>query len=379
MMNGKYGGTQLFNPMCTGNASIGDQQLRLQSDENARGGAAAIDGHFAYFGSGDRDASLRVYNTLTGTTRSAAPMTQWRRYYGMTIVDHDVLVCGGWRSNSELLPYCELYTPHNNIWNTYAPLPVATAGHVMLTLSQCPDSGRPFVFGGSNGDREVVDTVYTCINNTDWRERAPMPQALATHAGAQLDQYIAMVCGGRNEHDKVESACYLYNATEDVWTVMPSMHKERRAHGMTVYKGRVYVYGGYSRHADDDTAMLSSVEWRRLLDVIGEWHVHSERLHTADAFFASVPLPFEHQNLPTENKRDRIAELKRLKCEQGVRLFAHYSHEYRSLRKCKSECDLTQNAVHSRTPAKLYKSVTCTIIHPLVSVRKRRRVSVLAY
>jgi hypothetical protein len=53
-MNGKYGGTQLFDPTCTGNSTIGDQELRLQTGDSAKGGAAVIDGHFAYFGSGDR-------------------------------------------------------------------------------------------------------------------------------------------------------------------------------------------------------------------------------------------------------------------------------------------------------------------------------------
>jgi hypothetical protein len=107
-----------------------------------------------------------------------------------------------------------------------------------------------------------------------------------------------MICGGRNKHDEIKSACYLYNATEYVWTVMPSMHEARRAHGMTVYKGRVIVYGGYAQH--DGTRMLSSIESRRLLDVIGEWRVHSERLLTADAFFASVSLPIDDQQSPTK-------------------------------------------------------------------------------
>jgi hypothetical protein len=45
-----FGGTQLFDPYCIDKHATGNLQLGLQTDENARGGAAAINGHVAYFG-----------------------------------------------------------------------------------------------------------------------------------------------------------------------------------------------------------------------------------------------------------------------------------------------------------------------------------------
>jgi hypothetical protein len=46
-------GTQLFDPYCNDKHATGNLQLRLQTGVNAYGGAAAIDGHLAYFGSGN--------------------------------------------------------------------------------------------------------------------------------------------------------------------------------------------------------------------------------------------------------------------------------------------------------------------------------------
>ena len=50
LINGIIGGTQLFDPYCTDNHTIGNMQLGLQTGYNAHGGAAVISGHLAYFG-----------------------------------------------------------------------------------------------------------------------------------------------------------------------------------------------------------------------------------------------------------------------------------------------------------------------------------------
>jgi N-acetylneuraminic acid mutarotase len=60
----------------------------------------------------------------------------------------------------------------------------------------------------------------------------------------------ALVCGGfqtNDENDTITSdACYIYNAASDKWTANWTMNIARAGHGMSVYKGKVYVYGGWN-------------------------------------------------------------------------------------------------------------------------------------
>lgn len=51
LMNGMYGGTQLYDPFNTPHAR-GNLQLGLQTGQNAYGGAAVISGQLAYFAGG---------------------------------------------------------------------------------------------------------------------------------------------------------------------------------------------------------------------------------------------------------------------------------------------------------------------------------------
>jgi hypothetical protein len=183
-----------------------------------------------------------VYNnTVTGTTRHAAKMIQWREYYDMiTLYIGDILACGGNMGN--LLSSCELYTPANNTWTAYPSLPVATMDLAMINLARSQlDCGRPFVFGGSTGYALYLTTtgsVYIFIGNT-WRTRTPMPVALANHRVVQLDHTTALACGGYDNSEKIQSACYSYNATADEWSLMPPLNRARGGHGMTVYNGAI--------------------------------------------------------------------------------------------------------------------------------------------
>lgn len=83
---------------------------------------------------------------------------------------------------------------------------------------------------------DPVDTVYT-FKDSAWRTRALMPQALATHAAVGVDYSTAIVCGGKNRGNQVQSACYLYRVKTNSWLAMPAMNAARYAHGMTVYNG----------------------------------------------------------------------------------------------------------------------------------------------
>ena len=73
-----------------------------------------------------------------------------------------------------------------------------------------------------------------------------------------------LLCGGfkTDQVNSVSDACYIYNAILDTWTTNWTMNTPRACQGMSMYKGRVYVYGGENDrdgHTPDQDA-LESIE-----------------------------------------------------------------------------------------------------------------------
>ena len=86
-----------------------------------------------------------------------------------------------------------------------------------------------------------------------------MPSQLSSHAIVALaDGQTGLLCGGQSGRlwASAQSACYYYLSVNDSWSPGPSLNVSRAAHGMALYKGKVYVYGGVNVDGDD----LSSVE-----------------------------------------------------------------------------------------------------------------------
>jgi len=284
LINGRFG-TQLFDPFCNGRHATGNLSMGLQTGSDAWSGKAVLGGHLAYFGG---KGVFLEYNTATNTTRTLAPFTSLRKNYVMSLFGNrgNVLVCGGVDHQNGEMSSCELYTPVNNTWTTFASLPVAVTHFAMVTLLKCAgNGGQPFVFGGfSWAGSTHVASVYAYMDNTsEWRARESMPTAIASHAALQIDHAIALVCGGHSGYN-LQSACNTYHAMDDVWSPVSAMNAARQSHGMAVYNGRAWVYGG----RDGAGHLLSSVEWHGLDDMsTGQWYTHHASLFTADDFFCT--------------------------------------------------------------------------------------------
>jgi hypothetical protein len=124
-----------------------------------------------------------IYNAATNSTQAGAPMPQAGGEYGMTMLNSGaVLVCGGGSTNT-----CWVYTVGVNTWTTFTPLPAILAFFPMLTLH-----GRPYVFGGSNDNNIVFNTVYTFESNA-WKTRTPMETTLEAHSAVVLGVDTALV------------------------------------------------------------------------------------------------------------------------------------------------------------------------------------------
>ncbi|CAM5999523.1 unnamed protein product [Sphagnum balticum] len=193
------------------------------------------------------NASFLMYNIATGSTRTLSKMTTYRVEYGMTSFVNDssdnVLVCGGYTTNSVPLSTCTLYNTATNVWSAFASMPDVLYDFTMITLN-----GNPFVCGGNRPF--AVDAVYSFNASVEaWSVQAHMPLALAYHSavawssGLNIDNQnspnTAFVCGGKDANYSTQSACYTYSSTDDTWTGLgiSPLNTPRAYHGMCVYKG----------------------------------------------------------------------------------------------------------------------------------------------
>jgi hypothetical protein len=143
----------------------------------------------------------------SNTTSELTPMANQLFQYGMTLLNSDVLVCGGALVSLTLTTNCTLYVSAVNIWNTFPPLPMAIYAFAMITLHD----SRPYVFGGWNGS-STLNTVYTFDTTNAWTPRAPMERSLQRHTAVVLDPNTAMVCGGQTTGNinSAQSQCSTY-------------------------------------------------------------------------------------------------------------------------------------------------------------------------
>ena len=124
--------------------------------------------------------------------------------YGMTLLNSDILVCGGvWTSN------CTLYASADNVWTTFPPLPTDFSDFPMITLH----GTRPYMFGGVNWSSYTAsNTVYSYDKTNAWTPRAPVEQPLWQHTAVAIDASTAMVCGGltTTNINSTQSQCSTY-------------------------------------------------------------------------------------------------------------------------------------------------------------------------
>jgi hypothetical protein len=115
----------------------------------------------------------------------------------------------------------------------------------------------------------------------DWALRAPIPVTVYEHAVVAPTNDTVLLCGGWQNH-AIANRCYLYTPSTDKWDDAWPMNYNRTGHGLSLYKGSVYAYGGYNG------TFLSSIE---VLSLTHGWSVMPYLMNTSTAFFASVVLP----------------------------------------------------------------------------------------
>jgi len=173
------------------------------------------------------------------------------------LTNNDIIIIGGYGKNNEILKSCEIYNLQYNKWYVPAELNYARVNHQSILL----DNSNVLVVGGYNNKYGILNfcEIYNVTTN-QWTIVTPMNYKRMNHKIVKLNDGRILVVGGygslTNENNMGLNTCEIYDSSNNTWTVVNNMNKERINHSMLCLSdNRVLVFGGSFGHT-----MISEIE-----------------------------------------------------------------------------------------------------------------------
>ena len=180
-------------------------------------------------------ATVRVYDTLTGAWREAAPLPAPRGGHAAVVMADGIHVIGGGNDRTTLADH-DVYDPITDAWHALPPLPRAEGSPAAAVLN-----GRLYAVGGRSGpaDFGAVD-VYDSARRA-W-SAGPEIDPRGT-AGAVVYCGALHVFGGESQVRRASLADAL-RLTPQGWQTLAPMPTGRNFARAVVLHDAVYVVGG---------------------------------------------------------------------------------------------------------------------------------------
>lgn len=307
--------------------------------------ATGLDGRIYAMGGFELSAynagSAEVYDPRTNTWSAIASTPGGAHggahigYGAATGTDGRIYLIGdrGLFFNTPLAPESEVYDPHSNTWNTFAPMLTARG---QLGVTAGPD-GRIYAVGGVGGAPGSAASAAIPLSTVEaydphanaWTALAPMPTARSGLAAVTGSDGRIYVMGGYSSLSAAAAplpTLEIYNPASNAWAAAAPMPIPLGLLAAAVGSdGRIYAMGGYSSGAAN-VAPVNTVEaydprsntWnvaasmptaRALLAAaggsdgriyaIGGTHIEGVGLSTVEAFTPPVPTPTPTVILPS--------------------------------------------------------------------------------
>jgi len=190
---------------------------------------------------------LEMYDPATNSWTTKTSMPTARAAMTAGVIAGKLYVVGGFRFCSGSCPIIntlEVYDPVTNSWTTKAPMPTARA-----QMGGAVIDGKLYVIGGTtNGTapgRLATLEVYDPSTNA-WTTKASMPTSRLGLGAAEVNSVLYAV-GGYN--GAVLDIAEAYNAATDSWTTVapsPTARSDAKPQGIN---GVLYVTGGSTSNA----------------------------------------------------------------------------------------------------------------------------------
>jgi N-acetylneuraminic acid mutarotase len=234
--------------------------------------SATVNGKLYVFGGFDNPqtqatAQSDMYDPATNTWTRLADMPFVVTHSGVAVVGTDIYFAGGFLGDwvgpnlTDQTNQVIVYNTLTNTWSSIAPLPASRAAGGLVLIGQ-----QLHFFGGTD---EFVQSdmsdhwVYDLSNpSAGWVAKAPLPDARDHFGYASLNGMIYAV-GGEHLTDEIacnDSEVDQYNPATDIWTtVAPLPVASSHFHTNTiVVNGRIVIFGGSADGASEAT-ILSTV------------------------------------------------------------------------------------------------------------------------
>ncbi len=184
--------------------------------------------------------------TIQLTWISKSPMPTSRSWAPAVEYNGKIYVIGGCSSNKpeqfkNPVATLEVYDPVTDTWQSLAPMPSPRIAPVAVALN-----GEIYVIGGFDPyyywSANPTVEIYNIATNT-WRKGPRLPYGCSWAAGVVLNGKI-YVLGGVGYH--YYNTTQIFDPSTNTWTLGPSFTGGRYLCAATTYNGKIYLIGGDS-------------------------------------------------------------------------------------------------------------------------------------
>jgi N-acetylneuraminic acid mutarotase len=196
---------------------------------------------------GDALATVEVYDTVTDSWDTKAPMPTARTHLATCVVDGKIYAIGGRRGDT-VLPTVEMYDPVTDTWTTKAPMPTARWGLCASTVN-----GNIYAIGGATtsfssppwaGTTRVEE--YNPVTDT-WTQKESMHIGRLDLAGVELNGRIYAIGGGDSSLGTNLATVEAYDPVTDTWTQREDLPTPRGQLSASTVNEQMYVVGGFGQ------------------------------------------------------------------------------------------------------------------------------------
>jgi hypothetical protein len=196
-------------------------------------------------------SSVEIYDPVTNTAVSAAPMKRTRRRLALAYTDGAVLAIGGTGNSTDAATTLERYEFETNTWTDIAAATGTARGRAAASTF---GPGFVLVTGGSKpAERYYPDADPSAISFELLEARIP-PRA--DHTATGLFDGRVLIVGGTSQITSATSSVQLFDPFDDTFSDRAPLARARARHAAVVAPdGRVLVAGGA-----DQNGLVSEAE-----------------------------------------------------------------------------------------------------------------------
>ncbi|XP_078583963.1 kelch-like protein 24 [Branchiostoma floridae x Branchiostoma japonicum] len=190
--------------------------------------------------------------TLTSCDR-LDDMNTGRHDHKLAVAYGKVYAIGGRNDGVSALASVEVYDSRQKYWTEGIPLPQSRYNHAVAVLD-----GNIYVIGGYDAERKLTSTVYRFQpGDSQWHPQKDMPVRGACISAATLNGNI-YVAGLRSK-----VLCFKPSECGGAWSIAANTGVGKFC-GMTVFAGKICIYGGYDKGKGRQDVMCLDPETRSL-------------------------------------------------------------------------------------------------------------------